>query len=370
MPPAPPPPVPFGANAIRLSARQWLCAAALALAVCLGLPALWPKLEPFEPGPDYRVPYALSNDYQHFARYCGEVTAEDAVLVVGDSVVWGEYVAPEDALSQCLSDTVDGQRFVNLGVNGIHPAALWGLLKYYGKALSGQRVLLHYNPLWMSSKRHDLQSEKETRFNHPQLIPQFRPKIPCYKASRAERLGVVAGHLLPFRAWTEHIAITYLDNTTPALWAVENPYANPLRAITLELPQPETQLRHQPVPWQERGIKATNFDWVPLDKSLQWELFKRTVRLLQSRDCQLFILAGPFNEPMLAPESAKTYAEIRTGISTWLSTESIPHLTAKALPTELYADASHPLAEGYQRLAAQLQTAPGFTAFAKPPTTN
>ncbi len=356
---------PFSSNAVRLSGRQWAVAVALVVGLCLCIPWIWQRVEAFEPGPDYRVPYPLSNDYWLYARYCRRVSAQDKILVIGDSVVWGEYVTPQDTLARHLSQRAGGDRFVNLGVNGIHPAAMAGLIAYYGRAVSGQHVLLHYNPLWMSSKRHDLQTEKEARFNHPKLVPQFVPRIPCYKEPYADRIGTVIERYLPFRAWTNHLAVAYFDNTDLPTWARENPYGNPVSKVTLELPQPGTDLRHKPVAWTERGIEPVNFEWVDPATSLQWRLFQRTVRTLLARNNRLFVLVGPFNEHMIEPQSLETYRAIKHTIETWLVEEQIPHYVPPPLPTDLYADASHPLGEGYARIAEQIFALDSFNAFAK-----
>ncbi len=65
--------IPFGAtflafsdyerNAIRLSARQWIAVGIIVAAFLLAIPGVWAKREGFKPAPDYRIPYALSNDY-------------------------------------------------------------------------------------------------------------------------------------------------------------------------------------------------------------------------------------------------------------------------------------------------------------------
>jgi len=352
--------IPYGSNAVRLSGRGWGIAAVVVVALFLLIPWAWERIEPFEPGPTYRVPYALSDDYWHYARYCRYVAKGDKALVVGDSVIWGEYVPPEATLVHHLNERAGADRFVNLGVNGIHPAALAGLLAYYGRAIRGKDVLLHYNPLWMSSKRHDLQTQKEFRFNHPKLVPQFSVEVPCYKAPYADRLGIVAERYLPLRQWTNHLAIAYFDQAPVPAWALEHPYESPARAISLELPQPNAARRHDPAPWTDRGIAPVKFEWVSADTSLQWRLFQRTVKLLQGRNNRVFVLVGPFNEHMIAPESRETYQGVKTAIAGWLEQQGVPHLIAPLLPSDLYADASHPLSEGYAMLAGQLLACEDF----------
>jgi hypothetical protein len=357
--------VPFSSNAVRLSGRQWVIVGAVVVGLCLFIPPIWQRVERFEPGPDYRIPYALSDDYWLYARYCKAVSGQDKILVIGDSVIWGEYVTPQDTLAYHLSDLADAHTFANLGVNGSHPAALAGLIAYYGRPVSAQRVILHYNPLWMSSKRHDLQTEKEFRFNHPKLVAQFVPEIPCYKEPYGNRIGVVVERYLPFRAWTNHLAVAYLDNTDPATWVRENPYSNPLKSVTLELPAPGTELRHKQVAWYESGIARSDFEWVEPEDSIQWLLFKRAVRTLLARDNRLFVLVGPFNEHMMEGQNLETYRAIKRMIETWLDEQQIPHYVPPALPSDLYADASHPLGEGYAALAKQILAHRSFKKFAE-----
>lgn len=50
-------------NAVWLTGRQWLIVAVLLVALFVSAPMLWTRVETFEPGPDYRIPYALSSDY-------------------------------------------------------------------------------------------------------------------------------------------------------------------------------------------------------------------------------------------------------------------------------------------------------------------
>ncbi len=379
-------PEPFSSNAVRLSLAEWGFAYCIAAAVVWLVQTAWPHLERFEPGRDYRIPYSLSNDYWHYARYARRAAQEGDILVVGDSVVWGEYVSPGGTFTACLNEQTDktmgndaqaasyygqnvqatsvsGTWFVNLGVNGIHPAALAGLIDYYGRDIAGKRVVLHYNPLWMSSKRHDLQTEKEFRFNHPKLVPQFTPAIPCYKESYAVRLGVVIERYLPVRNWANHLAVAYFDNKPVVRWAVTHPYENPLRQITLQLPAPGAGQRHRDAPWYEKGISRQPFEWVMPADSLQWRLFKETVRTLEDRDNELFVLVGPFNEHMIAEQSLEDYQNIKTGIGQWLDGQGIPHHVFEALPSELYADASHPRREGYALLAKRLLELNAFEDF-------
>ena len=78
--------------------------------------------------------------------------AQNKILVVGDSVIWGHYVPPNETLAHYLNEfsgTLPPGRFANLGLDGTHPAALAGLLRHHGAGLSGRTVVLQFNPLWL-----------------------------------------------------------------------------------------------------------------------------------------------------------------------------------------------------------------------------
>ena len=131
---------------VRLSAVQWLIVAVVFAGRDWIGADVWNYFEGFTPGSDYRLPYELSSDYWLWRRHCGQACDQGKVLVVGDSVIWGHYVPPNESLAHYLNEFSGGDRFANLGLDGTHPAALAGLLKYYGAGLSGRTVVLHFNP--------------------------------------------------------------------------------------------------------------------------------------------------------------------------------------------------------------------------------
>ena len=351
--------IPFSSNNIRLSGWEWIIAAIIcSTLLCLG-PQLWGRLEKFTPGDDYRLPYALGNDYWLYSRYCRWACSKYDTLVVGDSVVWGHYVSRDNTLSHYLNKNVGKKRFANLGVDGFHPGALGGLLRYYGRDISGRNVIIQFNPLWMSSAKHDLQSEKEFRFNHPKLVPQFFPKIPCYKDSFSKRFSAAVERYMPFFGWTSHLQIVYYENMDLPNWTLEHPYENPLAAVTLELPASQDDLQEN-VSWTDKGIAQEDFQWVEPAQSLQWHFFRWTIKLLRARKNNVFVVVGPFNEHMLKPDSFKIYQKMKSEIETWLRQNNIAYLIPPVLPSELYRDASHPLGQGYAMLAKQLFENPSF----------
>ncbi|MHB8900253.1 MAG: hypothetical protein ACYC6Y_16000 [Thermoguttaceae bacterium] len=355
----------FAANDVRLSLRGWLLAAALLGLAFWLVPLGWQQIEPLRLTPDYRVPYSLGNDYWNYRRASREVCRQAETVLVGDSVMWGHYVGSGQTLSHYLGEKTPGLAFANLGVDGIHPVALSGLVDQFGDAIRNRRVILNCNLLWMSSPRHDLSAREETPFNHPALVPQFATAIPVYKATLAERLAVIAGRHFRYLGWADHIRIAYFGSDELATWTFEHPYDNPLRQVTLALPSPDElpSPEPDPRPWTEKSIRRTTPDWVPLEQSLQWRFFRKTVRSLQERGNRVFVMIGPINEHMLTEKGLAEYNQRKLAIATWHQQEQIPFAVPEALPSQLYADLSHPTAEGYSLLADKLIAEESFRNF-------
>jgi hypothetical protein len=347
---------------VRLSGHQWLIVA-VALLALVGLgPLVWEQIDTFNPGNDYRVPYELSNDYWLYHRYCHRVCEQGKILVIGDSVIWGHYVEPEQTLSHCLNELSGSDKFVNLGADGTHPAALQGLLRHYGRDISGRTVLIQLNPLWMSSSKHDLQTTKEFRFNHPELVPQFTPKIPCYKAPLSARIRIAIRREMPFANWMSHMRAAYFQNLDLAAWTIEHPYDCPVMTMTRKLPEPRAPEKPPQASSSPKEVRKQDMAWVDLESSLQWRFFRQAVQLLQERGNQVFVLVGPFNEHILTDQNKVVYGKLKGGVEAWMQTNHVPHLTPAALPVECYVDASHPPAPGYALLAKALWENPSFKA--------
>jgi hypothetical protein len=350
--------IPFSSNNIRLNIKQWIIAAIACIAVIIFLPGLWEKVEKSEPETDYRLPYQLSNDYWQYERYAGLACSKYKTLILGDSVIWGHYVKKNQTLSHYLNELTNSNDFANLGVDGMHPAALEGLLRYYGKDIVNKNVILHLNLLWMSSPVSDLQSDKELHFNHPKLVRQFSPKIPCYKASFSARLGIVLERPIAFTNLISHINITYFHNMNIPAWSMDNPYKNPISNIDFKLPDSD--------PPDSNSVSRTEnsvaeFQWVQAQTSLQWKFFKNSVRLLQNRGNKILVIIGPFNENMLSGENLDNYLELKKETEQWFEKNNITYCAPAALSAGLYNDASHPTGEGYRILAEELLKDGKFT---------
>lgn len=347
----------FSSNAVRLSLPEWLIAAGFILVIAAALPPLWKHLETFSLPVDYRIPYRLSEDYWLFERFSRSVCGKDKILVIGDSVIWGHYVNRDRTLSHSLNELAGEERFVNLGLDGTHPMALYGLLRHYGRAVKGEKILLHLNLLWLSSEEADLQSEKEQRFNHPRLVPQFRPRIPGYTESVSGRIGIVLERALPLFQLVRHLHVSNFDSTDLPLWTVENPYANPLGRISFKTSgagERGEKIRSETQPEREKPQVQQSLPWVDLETSLQWWAFGRLLELLEDRGNDVFVAVGPLNEHALDSDSLQKYRALVLQAGRYLEEKDVLYLNLPPLPAHQYIDMSHPGEQGYQRLAEHI----------------
>ncbi len=348
----------FSSNAVRLSVWEWLVAAGIVIVIVLALPPVWRYLESSSPPVDFRVPYDLSEDYWLFKQYSRSVCGQGKTLVLGDSVVWGHYVGRDQTLSHHLNEFAGREQFVNLGLDGTHPMALYGLLRHYGKAVKGEKVILHMNLLWLSSPEADLQTEKELRFNHPRLVPQFRPRIPCYVESDLGRIGIVLERFLPLFQLVRHLQVTGFGSTDLPLWTVENPYANPLGLISIKrsgmAEGSEGKIRSEAQAITTRAPVLQSLPWVEFETSLQWWAFQRLVDLLESRGNDVFVVLGSLNEHVLSPDSILKYRELLMKAESRIEEMNVASSLLPLLPKLMYADTSHTFSQGYALLAKHI----------------
>jgi hypothetical protein len=347
---------PAFSNGIRLSGREWLVLGFFAILLFGFAPLVWKKWEPCTLEPDFRLPHELGGDYWLYQRYVDLATDRCDTLLLGDSVVWGEYATSQETLSHYLNVAAGEERYANLGLDGADPLALTGLVECYARRIAGKNVVLQCNPLWLKDSRTDMQ-DVDAPISHPRLVPQFYPSIPPYKAEISPRLGTVVEQHLPFSQWANHLQQAYYDKIDIPSWTLEHPYDNPLGPLQRGLPPVEPFPGEAPKPWYEKNekkIAIQDYPWVDLETSLQWPAFQRVVDLLQRRGNRVFVLVGPFNEHMLTPTSLQRYENLKAEIAAWLEAKHIPHAVPAALPRDQYGDSSHPLAAGYARLAAEL----------------
>ena len=366
----PPPPKPLTkegfqvSNAILLGRRAWVALLLLALGVVLGAPRIWERIEKFNPAPDYRIPYELANDYWHYERLARQAAARQSVALFGDSVIWGQYVTSGGTLSHYLNAQTASTRFANLGLDGAHPTALAGLIDYHAGAIRNQKTIIQCNLLWLSSPKHDLSEREEFNFNHPALVPQFFPRIPCYREEVSRRLGYILERNFPFYTWVNHIQLSRYGQASIPEWTLDHPYDYPFKPLATA-PKLEDKPHEEPKPWTERAITPQDFAWVGLERSLQWQSFRRAVEVLRGRGNQVLVVVGPFNLHLANAPSQAVYKDHTRRIAEYFGKLGVACVVPETLPSNLYADASHPLAEGYETLAQRLLQDPVFKTFVR-----
>ena len=227
------------------------------------------------------------------------------------------------------------------------------MVAHHGDAIRDTTVLLHCNLLWLSSARHDLSDDKEHAFNHPELIAQFDPEIRVYQADGTTRLGRALEQQSELAALRRHLQQAHFGQRDVPSWTLANPYrwrGDPGPTATADDEPAET-----PQSWTERGITVQEFDWRSLADSVQWRYFQALVALVVARGNRVVVLLGPFNEHLLTATGRRAYAALRSEVVSWLTEQGVEVLAPEALPSATYADASHPLAEGYRRLAEAIE---------------
>jgi hypothetical protein len=265
---------------------------------------------------------------------------------------------------------VGNDRFANLGVNGLHPAAARGLVRRYGSGISGKGVIVHFNPLWIRSPVPDLSRPDEGggfRPHHVRLLDQFDRGVRNYPAGAEDRIAAAAEGLVPFLALKNHLRTVYFGNRSSGRWAVENPYRNPLgplgnRDRIAELVSSSRGPHTPPVPWNQNVnvVGGQNFPWTRPAESYQWYCFRDLLRTLKARNNEVFVLFGPFNPHIMTPESLERYRSIRAEMTRWMSDNRVACHVVPDLPSEFYPDASHVMKAGYVRIAEALLADPAF----------
>jgi hypothetical protein len=135
---------------------------------------------------------------------------------------------------------------------------------------------------------------------------------------------------------------------------LEHPYANPFARGNQSGLEDSQDVRRHPVAWFDQGLEPQDLPWIDLDTSLPWRAFRDMVERLESRGNRVFVVVGPLNEHMITPDSQERYYALRQQVEQWLSNRRIPFTLPPQLPSDEYADASHPLSAGYARLAKEL----------------
>lgn len=354
----------FSSNTFRLNFKELAIAGTIIIiGILFMLPFVWSKVEKISTGDEFRISYDSRDDYWVYKQWAEKAAKNYPVIFLGDSVVWGMYVDNSNTLPSKINRKLNNPVVANLAIDGLHSVALEGLLKYYGGAIKNKTVILHYNPLWMNSRKYDLSDEEEMQVHHPRLIPQFSPKYKCYTESFSGRLNICRERLIPFYSLLNHVRLAFFKNEELSQWMIDNPYKNPLSEFSMTVDPGEKQKKNSSESWKQQGISAQDWAWVTLDKSYQWVAFTNVVKLLRDRGNRVYVMVGPINPYMLTPASLDKFRKVQQDICSWLKEHKVEYLLVPDLPSEMYADASHPLDKGYDLIADTLLLSPIFTSY-------
>jgi lysophospholipase L1-like esterase len=342
----------FSSNAIRLSARELLVTAVIAIGIVFFvIPILWRGAENLEMSDNFRLAYDYRDDYWVYEKCVDEAMKKYPVVFIGDSVIWGMYVDNQHTLPAIINRKLHQQVAANLAIDGLHSVAMDGLIRYYGSAIKNKTVFIYLNPLWMNSKKYDLSDEEEMDVHHPRLVSQFSPKLKCYQEPLSTRMSVLLERNLPFYSLLNHIRLSFFDNEDLAQWVIDNPYDNPVSKISFKLDLIEKEHNNSSQDWSEKGITKQDWNWVKLDESTQWAAFSDTLKLLKSRNNKVCVMIGSINPYILTKTSLKKYDELNQAIIKQLKADNVEYVAMPKLPSDYYADASHPLGKGYEIMA-------------------
>ncbi len=355
--PAPKPrkPEPFTSNAIRMTGKELIgMAIGFVVIVFYLLPWVWRSAETIKTDGEFRIAYDYRDDYWIWEAWAGKAAADYPVLFLGDSVVWGMYVDGQNTLPAIINRKRGKKIVANLAIDGLHSVAMKRLVEVYGNGIRGKKVFLHYNPLWMNNAKYDLSGTEEMTPHHPRLLPQFYPWIPCYRASLNERMGVVLEQHVPFFLLLNHVRLTGFENEDFKQWIVDNPSTNPADQVSFVIDAAEKEKTNVDLTWDQRGISEQDWKWLTLEQSTQWRHFTGLVRELLAADNKVCVMVGPINPHMLSVASRAQYHQRQQEIKAELDKLGCECILVPDLPSDVYADASHPLKRGYELIADEL----------------
>ena len=309
---------------------------------------------------NYRIPYSLGEDYFLYEKYMQAVAASGRIAVIGDSVIWGHYTDSSGSLTAHLNADSGTERFANMGIDGIHPAALYGLIDNYCASLKNTRVIIGINLLWMSSPKHDLSGETNSSINHRALLDQVPGKIPAYSPLFEERFTLLVRREIPLFMWIDHMRASRFADRNVYRWTMANPYAKPGEYF-----EHGAEAFTPPDPVHPDRMTGRDMDWVQPGNSLQWRYMLASIRRLKEQGNNVTAVITPFNAFMLTEKSRIERDMIISIIQTGLAAEGIKSFSPVLDKAEYYADLSHPVAAGYGIIASWLMSNDEFSEFVK-----
>jgi lysophospholipase L1-like esterase len=317
-------------------------------------PPAWRSLEKFDTPTDFRLAYDYRDDYWLFAGWAKTAKERCPVLFLGDSVIWGMYVGNDKTLPARLNGRLEKETVANLAIDGLHSVAMYGLIKHHGSAITNSKVILHLNPLWLSSKRQDLTGDKEFGIHHPRLLPQWFPRIRAYRQTLRAKVPIVGEKYLPQVSLINHLRLNNFDNKNFGQWVVDNPHKDPFSQLSLRIDAASNKNVGDAKDRPQPNLSVKDWPWVALTESLQWKYFVKTVKLLTRRSNKVFVMVGPISPHVLTPESLRRYRTLQSDVAAWLDQHKIDYFAVPDMSSDFYTDASHPTGAGYDVIAKQM----------------
>jgi len=337
--------------ALELSLREWLLVALLVTALLAVVPHVPFRGRAPVVERDYRIPYALSTRYDLYRRFTTLAAGQFPTLVIGDSVVWGQCAKRNDTLTHHLNELVKQPRFANAGLDGMQPVALLDLLEFHAPGVTGTRILLQFDPLWLMLEGPTSSQGRDELYNRPDLIPRLAAH---FTGPFKEFASLSWSHLTrnsPLKDWGEQLADARIDFLA---WSLDHPYESPLKAISAALPPSEDTHPQRLTPWNAFPAQPMSTRWCDLRRDPQWAAFLRTLSLLQARGNDVLVVVGPMNEHMFDRLSLEAYQALKTEMARQIRARGIRCYVPELLRSEQFADICHPLGPGYAALAREL----------------
>ena len=195
---------------------------------------------------------------------------------------------------------------------------------------------------------------KKLTVMHPRLIPQFDRSIEGYGDPLKKRMAAVLERNLPIYSLLNHLRGVWYDNKSLAEWMLVNPSSDPLTRPGFYISAVEREHRNRSTPWNKPRAFEVGYDWVPAERSLQLKAFIRAAKLLEERGNEVTVVVGAFNTHMLDERSLEAYDKLVSDAEDRFDDAGLKYLELETLPSESYADASHPLDAGYENMAEQI----------------
>ncbi len=356
--------IPYSSNSLRYSLKEFIITVLAVLLIMLFvIPLCYRSIEEYEFNDNFRLAEKYRDDYWSYSAWAREAAQKYDYLFFGDSVVWGMYVDNDNTLSAQLNELLGENKAANMAIDGLHQVALKQLINSYAGSVQDRKVFVYFNPLWLNTPLYDLTEteldpDKPFKPNHPRLLPQMDWSVRAYDENFSSRVSIALEHHIPLYSLLHHLRLNFYDNQGLPDYIVANPEENPFTRIDTELDVAEKRKRNARRSWRDQRLPIQDWPWVAPQNSRQWAAFKELLNLLKERNNQVSVLLGPINQDMMTEASQERYNNLLKQLENELLSGNIVDEVLVLTPPDsaLFADASHPLKDGYKQMAEEIYT--------------